>query len=119
VTLANFNKNLMRAAAGMGANPVQVFGRVVLPLILPGVLSGALFAFIASFDELIVALLLAGSENRTLPRQMWSGVREEISPVVTAVATTLFVIATLLMIAMEALRRRSERLQATRFQANA
>jgi putative spermidine/putrescine transport system permease protein len=119
VTLANFNKNLIRAAAGMGANPMQVFGRVVLPLIFPGVLSGALFAFVASFDELIVALMLAGSENRTLPRQMWSGVREEISPVVTAVATTLFVIATLLMIAMEWLRRRSEHLQETRFVASA
>jgi len=115
VTLANFNVNLMRAGASMGANPVQVFFRVVLPLILPGVLSGALFAFVASWDELIVAILLAGSENRTLPRQMWSGVREEISPVVTAVATTLFVFATLLMLTMEWLRRRSERLQGARF----
>ena len=86
----------------------------MLPLILPGILSGAVLAFVTSFDELIVAILLAGSEQRTLPRQMWSGVREEISPVITAVATVLISFAILLMLTMEWLRRRSERLRGTR-----
>ena len=117
VTLANFNINLMRAAANLGAGPVTVFFKIVFPLILPGILSGAVLAFVASFDELIVAILLAGSEQRTLPRQMWSGVREEISPVITAVATVLISFAILLMLTMEWLRRRSERLRGTRFQA--
>ena len=111
------NINLMRAAASLGAGPVTVFFKVVFPLILPGILSGAVLAFVASFDELIVAILLAGSEQRTLPRQMWSGVREEISPVITAVATVLISFAILLMLTMEWLRRRSERLRGTRFQA--
>ena len=75
-----------------------------------------MLAFVTSFDELIVAILLAGSEQRTLPRQMWSGVREEISPVITALATVLISFAILLMLTMEWLRRRSERLRGTRLQ---
>lgn len=111
-TLTNFNTNLIRAAAILGAGPVTVFRRIVLPLILPGVLSGALFAFVVSFDELIVALLISGAEQRTLPRQIWSGVRESISPVIMTVATMLIVLATLLMLVTEWFRRRGERLQA-------
>lgn len=113
-TLANFNMNLVRAASNLGAGPVLIFRRIILPLILPGVLSGALFAFIASFDELIIAILLAGSETRTLPRQMWSGVREEVSPVITAVATMLMAFAIVAMLTMEWLRRRDERMRTTR-----
>ena len=115
-TLANFNINLMRAASNLGAGPVTVFFKVVFPLILPGILGGAVLAFVASFDELIVAILLSGSEQRTLPRQMWSGVREEISLVITAVATVLISFAILLMLTMEWLRRRSERLRGTTLQ---
>lgn len=111
VTLANFNVNLIRAASNLGAGPLMVFRRIILPLILPGVLSGALFAFVASFDELIIAILLAGSETRTLPRQMWSGIREEVSPVITAVATLLMAFAVLAMLTMEWLRRRGERMR--------
>lgn len=111
-TLANFNRNLLRAANGLGAGPLLAFRKVVLPLILPGVISGAVFAFVISFDELIITLFLAGSEHRTLPRQMWSGTREEISPVITAVATVLMAISIVLVLSMEWLRRRSERLRA-------
>jgi putative spermidine/putrescine transport system permease protein len=110
-TLTNFNTNLIRAASILGAGPIAVFRRIVLPLILPGVLSGALFAFVVSFDELIVALLISGSEQRTLPRQIWSGIRENISPVIMTVATLLIVLATLLMVLTEWFRRRGERLQ--------
>jgi putative spermidine/putrescine transport system permease protein len=112
VTLANFNVNLIRAASNLGAGPLTAFRRIILPLILPGVLSGALFAFVASFDELIITILLAGSENRTLPRQIWSGVREEVSPVITAVATLLMAFAVLAMLIMEWMRRRSEKMRA-------
>jgi len=114
-TLTNFNVNLMRAAASLGAKPITVFFKVVLPLILPGVMSGGVLAFITSFDELILAILLAGSQQRTLPRQMWSGVREEISLTITAVATVLITFSILLMIMMELLRRRSESLRSTKF----
>jgi putative spermidine/putrescine transport system permease protein len=116
-TLANFNKNLVRAAMGLGAGPLLAFRKVVLPLILPGVIAGAVFAFVISFDELIIALFLAGSDHRTLPRQMWSGTREEISPVITAVATVLMGMSILLVLSMEALRRRAERLRASSFAA--
>lgn len=112
-TLANFNRNLLRAGQSLGAGPLTVFREIMLPLIWPGIVTGAVFAFIASFDELIVAIMLTGSESRTLPRQMWSGVREEISPIITAVATILIGLALLLLTVMELLRRRAERLGIT------
>jgi len=88
-TLAGFDQNLTRAAASLGADPTRTFFRVILPLILPGVVSGALFAFITSFDEVVVVLFLAGFDQRTVPLQMWAGIREQISPTILAVATML------------------------------
>ena len=102
---------LLRAAASLGAAPSLAFRKITLPLIAPGVISGALFAFVTSWDEVVVALFLASPEQRTLPRQMFSGIREQISPTITAAATFLVVLATLLMMTLELLRRRSERLQ--------
>jgi putative spermidine/putrescine transport system permease protein len=110
-TLAGFDHSLTRAAASLGAAPVTVFFRVTLPLILPGVISGALFAFATSFDEVVIALFVAGPEQRTLPRQMFSGIRENISPTIAAVATILVVVAVALLTATELLRRRSDRLR--------
>jgi putative spermidine/putrescine transport system permease protein len=110
-TLAGFDRSLLRAAASLGARPVTTFRRVTLPLILPGVLSGAVFAFAASFDEVVVALLIAGPGQRTLPRQMFAGINDNISLTITAAATMLITISLLLMIAVGALRRRSERLR--------
>ena len=69
----------------MGASPAYTFFHVVVPLIAPGVISGALFAFITSFDEVVAVLFLSGPEQRTVPRQMWSGIREQISPTILAV----------------------------------
>ena len=86
-TLQGFDPNQARAGASLGASPTVVFRRIVLPLILPGVISGALFAFVTSFDEVVVALFLTGPAERTLPRQMFTGMRENISPVITAAAT--------------------------------
>jgi putative spermidine/putrescine transport system permease protein len=110
-TLIGFDHSLTRAAASLGANPVTVFRKVILPLITPGVISGALFAFITSFDEVVVALFLAGFEQRTLPRQMWAGIREQISPTILAVATVLVAFSIVLMTVLELLRRRNERLR--------
>ncbi len=110
-TLTNFDWSLQRAAQGLGAPPVTVFRRVILPLILPGVISGALFAFVTSFDEVVVALFLSSAEQRTLPKQMFSGIREMISPTITAAATVQVVLSICLLIGVELLRRRSERLR--------
>ena len=106
-TLSTFDTNLTRAAASLGAGPLRTFRCVQLPLIAPGVLSGALFAFAASFDEVVVVLFMAGEDQRTIPRQMWAGIREQISPAILAVATFLIVFAVLLLFTVEWLRRRS------------
>jgi putative spermidine/putrescine transport system permease protein len=105
---------LTRAAASLGASPATVFFRITLPLILPGLLSGALFALATSLDEVVVVLFLAGPEQRTLPRELFDGLREHVTPAITAVATLLVVLATALMLALELLRRRGERLRAPR-----
>ena len=110
-TLVGFDDTLTRASANLGAGPTRTFLKITLPLILPGVISGALFAFITSFDEVVVVLFLAGFEQRTIPRQMWAGIREQISPTILAVATILVIISIALLTAMELLRRRSERLR--------
>ena len=106
-TLSGFDPNLMRAAASLGAGPLTAFRRIQLPLIAPGVVSGALFAFATSFDEVVTVLFIGGLEQRTIPRQMWSGIREEISPAILAVATFLFVFALLFMATVEWLRQRA------------
>ncbi len=105
-TLSGFDPNLTRAAASLGAGPVRTFRRVQLPLIAPGVISGALFAFATSFDEVVTVLFIGGLDQRTIPRQMWSGIREQISPAILAVATLLIAFALLLMLVVEWLRRR-------------
>ena len=105
-TLSGFDRNLTRAAASLGATPLHAFRKVQLPLIAPGVISGALFAFATSFDEVVVVLFMAGVEQRTIPRQMWAGIREQISPAILAVATFLIVFAALLLLTVAWLRRR-------------
>ncbi len=110
-TLVGFDNSLTRAAASLGAGPVRTFFKVQMPLILPGVISGALFAFITSFDEVVAVLFLASPDDKTIPRQMFSGIREQISPTILAVATILVVISIALLTVLELLRRRSERLR--------
>lgn len=109
-TLQSFDMNLARAAASLGASPFYGFRHVILPLILPGLASGALFAFATSFDEVVIVLFLAGPEQRTLPLEMYSGIRENISPTITAAAVMLTAMSVALLATMEALRRRNERL---------
>jgi putative spermidine/putrescine transport system permease protein len=110
-TLQGFDPNLRRAAASLGASPLQAFRKVTLPIILPGVLSGAVFAFVTSFDELLVILFVGSPEQRTLPRQIFSGVSETMSPTVAAAAVVLIGVSLILMAVVELLRRRSERLR--------
>ncbi|MCR9147437.1 MAG: ABC transporter permease [Rhodobacteraceae bacterium] len=110
-TLVGFDRSLTRAAANMGANPVTTFFRVQMPLILPGVISGGLFAFITSFDEVVVVLFVGSAGQKTLPWQMFIGLREQISPTILAVATILVSLSILLLATVEVLRRRSERLR--------
>lgn len=110
-TLVGFDRSLTRAAASMGATPVATFFKVQMPLILPGVVSGGLFAFITSFDEVVVVLFLGSAKQQTLPWQMYTGLREQISPTILAVATVMVGLSILLLTTLELLRRRSERLR--------
>jgi putative spermidine/putrescine transport system permease protein len=110
-TLTGFDWSLQKAAQSLGATPFFAFRRVIFPLILPGIVSGAIFAFVTSFDEVVVALFLASAEQRTLPKQMFSGIREMISPTITAAATIQVLFSVCLLVGAELLRRRSERLR--------
>ena len=110
-TLVGFDKSLVRASANLGAGPMTTFFKIQMPLILPGVVSGGLFAFITSFDEVVVVLFVGSASQKTLPWQMFTGLREQISPTILAVATILVVISIALLTTVELLRRRSERLR--------
>ena len=113
-TLVGFDRSLIRAANSLGADGVTTFFKIVVPLILPGVISGALFAFITSFDEVVVILFVGSFEQRTIPWQMFSGIREHISPTILAVATLLVLVSVALLSTIEMLRRRTERLRGVR-----
>ena len=110
-TLVGFDRSLTRAAASLGAGPLRTFFKVQMPLIMPGVIAGALFAFITSFDEVVVVLFLGAPGDKTLPWQMFTGLREQISPTILAAATVLVTFSVLLLATLEILRRRSERLR--------
>jgi len=110
-TLSGFDHSVTRAAASLGSTPYNTFMKITLPLITPGVVSGALFAFVTSFDEVVVVLFLAGLENTTIPIQMWIGLREQLSPTILAVATCLIIMSTMILVTAELLRRRSERIR--------
>lgn len=96
VSLHGLDPTLVRAAEGLGASSWHAFRTVTLPLILPGLTGGAVFAFITSFDEVVISIFLAGIRAKTLPVKMWEVIRIEITPVV-AVASTLFILLTVLL----------------------
>ncbi|MEZ8733374.1 ABC transporter permease [Vibrio splendidus] len=110
-TLSGFDHSLVRAAYSLGANPIYTFRHVTFPLIRPGMISGGLFAFGTSFDEVVVALFITGVEQRTVPRQMWSGIREQISPTILAVASLLILMSVALLLTLEVLRRRNAKIR--------
>lgn len=109
-SLDGFDNNLVRAAASLGAPPLTAFRRITLPIIFPGVASGGLFAFVTSFDEIVVTLFLAAPDQRTLPRQIFSGVREYVSPGIAAVATVLILLSVALLVTIQLLQSRSRKL---------
>lgn len=106
-SLLSFDQSLLRAASGLGARPWVAFRRVTLPLITPAVATGSVFAFATSFDEVVVILFIGGPDQKTVPRQMWSGIRDSIDPSILAVATMLIVFAVLLFASINWLRGRA------------
>lgn len=110
-SLQGFDQNLEYAAMSLGANRFKTFFKITFPLIRPGVISGALFAFITSFDEIVVAIFLSGYRAVTLPRHMWSSIREEIDPTIAAVSSLLIFTSVFLLLSVAMLRRRGERLR--------
>ena len=110
-TLVGFDMNMVKASQSLGARPVRTFFKVIMPLILPGVISGALFAFITSFDEVVIVMFMASLDQLTIPKQMWAGIRQEISPVILCMATCLVVLSIFLLTTVELLRRRSEKMR--------
>jgi putative spermidine/putrescine transport system permease protein len=109
-SLSQLDRVLLRASASLGAGGLTTFRRVTMPLIMPGIVSGAIFAFTTSLDEVVVAILLTGPEQRTLPRELLSGTRENLDPTVMAVATLLITLSVILLLVFTALQRRGNRL---------
>ena len=110
-TLVGFDTNMTKASQSLGARPMRTFFKVIMPLILPGVISGALFAFITSFDEVVIVMFMASLDQLTIPKQMWAGIRQEISPVILCMATCLVALSIFLLTTVELLRRRSDRMR--------
>ena len=110
-TLVGFDTNMTKAAQSLGARPMRTFFKVMMPLILPGVISGALFAFITSFDEVVIVMFMASLDELTIPKQMWAGIRQEISPIILCMATCLVILSIVLLTTVELLRRRSEKMR--------
>ena len=104
--LKSVDMSLERAAQTLGAPPVTAFLRITLPSIRPAVLTAAFFSFLASFDELVIALFIAGTGSRTLPKRMWEGIREEIDPTTAAVAAMLISLTLVLILLSELVRNR-------------
>ncbi|MBO6716920.1 MAG: ABC transporter permease [Rhizobiaceae bacterium] len=110
-SLAGFNETLIRASQSLGANQTRTFFKVILPLLLPGVISGALFAFVTSLDEVVIVNFMAGPAQTPMTVRMFSGLREEISPTILALASLLVALSILLLTTLELIRRRNERLR--------
>jgi putative spermidine/putrescine transport system permease protein len=112
-SLSALSRDYARAAESLGARPYRVFLRITAPLIAPGIATGALFAFATSLDDLVVAMFVGGPRQLTLPRQMFNGLRENISPTILAAATLLTVFSILLMLATNWLSSRTRHLDET------
>ena len=106
-SLRTIDRNLELAAQSLGANPARTFTRITLPLILPGVLAGGLFAFITSWDEVVVSIFLTSARFRTLPVEMWEQVRQVVDPTVAAVATTVLAVTTTVLLLAVVARRQA------------
>ncbi|ALN74816.1 hypothetical protein M673_19010 (plasmid) [Aureimonas sp. AU20] len=109
--LQGIDRRVERAAASLGASPVTVFRRITFPLAMPGIVTGAVFAFATSLDEVVLTLFVAGPNQRTLARQMFSSIRENISPAIAAAAFIL-IVGTLVLAALVAFMNRRRRVAA-------
>lgn len=110
-SLKGFDITLEKAAMSLGASRIQTFFKITFPLIRPGVISGALFAFIISFDEIVISMFICGISSVTLPVKMWEGIRMEINPVIAAVSTLLICLSVILLSLAEYLRSRGEKIR--------
>jgi putative spermidine/putrescine transport system permease protein len=110
-SLSGFDTTLIRAAQSMGANQTITFFKVILPLLLPGVIAGALFAFVTSLDEVVIVNFMAGPQQTPMTVRMFSGLREEINPTILALASLLVALSVLLLASLEFIRRRNERIR--------
>jgi putative spermidine/putrescine transport system permease protein len=108
-SLAGFDRRLEQASRNLGASANQTLWRVILPSIRPGVISGAVFAFIASWDEIVVTLFLSKFSVYTLPRRMWNGIRENTDPAVAAAAVVLLGVTFAVFLIWALLQRRARR----------
>jgi len=110
-SLNAYDQNLTKASYSLGANQVSTFFNITFPIIRPGIISGGLFAFITSFDEIVIILFLANPEQRTIPKQMFSGLREQISPTILAASTLLLLFSIILLLGVQYAERRKEKIR--------
>jgi putative spermidine/putrescine transport system permease protein len=110
-TLQGFDRSLEQAAMILGANPLKTFFKVTFPLIRPGVITGSLFAFIISFDEVVISIFLSTYVSLTLPKHMFSSIRESIDPTIAAASSILIFMSIFLLLSVSILRKRGERLR--------
>ena len=99
--LQGYDRTLERAAASMGANPIVTFLKVTLPCIRPGMFSGALFAFVTSFDEVIISKFIAPTGYKTLPVLMFENIKNEYSPILAAIATVFILIVSIILVSTQ------------------
>lgn len=104
-SLNGIDINLERAALGLGSSRLQVFTKIVVPLAFPGILSAALFAFLASFDELLVALFLTDVRSETLPVRIWNSLLLQVEPVIAAVSVFLIAVTAVVLLVDASMRR--------------
>jgi putative spermidine/putrescine transport system permease protein len=96
--LAGHDRALEQAAANLGASPMTVMRQITLPLVLPGILAGAVFAFIGSFDEVVISIFLTSSDTQTLPVLMFNAVTRELDPTIAAASSLILVFTTALIL---------------------
>lgn len=106
--LSNFDWNTQRASLSLGANPVATIWKVIIPSIQPSLIAGGLFAFITSFDEVVIAQFISGTSFKTLPMEMFAGIKNEIQPTIAAAAAMLVILSVVLQGGMEVLNNRRE-----------
>jgi putative spermidine/putrescine transport system permease protein len=108
-TLRGFDRSLEHAALNLGANRFQTFTKITFPIIRPGILTGAIFAFMIAFDEVVIALFICGSTAVTLPKKMWDVIRYEIEPMLPAISTLLLLLAAFILVLIGVLQKRMAR----------